>query len=128
MAVETDRIVLIDDNRYVHVQFERALASMSENLCLQAFSRAAEAQAVLVVEKPALLFLDVLMPDKDGFTFLGDMRRLALQRSTSVVMMASADYQQNRRMARELAVVEFLIKPFPTQRIVSVIRQYIGSD
>lgn len=121
-------VVLVDDNRYVHVQFERAVAGVDKDIKLVGFHSAGEAKEFLEDHKPATLFLDTLMPDRDGFTFLGSLRRSPLQQSTFTIMMASTDYAQNRCIARELGVVEFLIKPMPTEQIVRVIGEYVDRD
>lgn len=121
-------VVLVDDNRYVHTQFARAVQNMDADIELTGFSNARMAWAFLETHKPAILFLDVLMPDKDGFTLLTGLRKLPLQQSTFVVMMSSADYAQNRNVAQELSVVEFLIKPTRTREISRVLQEYSGRD
>lgn len=122
------QIVLVDDNRYVHIQFNRLLANMSENIELFAYHCAEDSRQFLDEHKPAMLFLDVLMPDRDGFTYLSNLRKNPLQQSTFVIMMASTDYAQNRCLANELSVVEFLIKPVPTKQIISIIKRYMDRD
>lgn len=122
------QIVLVDDNRYVHLQFNRLLADMSEDIELFAYHCAEDSRQFLDEHKPAMLFLDALMPDRDGFTHLSNLRKNPLQQSTFVVMMASTDYAQNRYLANELSVVEFLIKPIPTKQIISTIKRYIDRD
>ena len=78
--------------------------------------------------KPDLLFLDIIMPEKDGLTFLQELRKLPLHRDTHVIMISSKDYAQDRTVANELGAVEFIIKPMPMQTITDIILNYLNKD
>ena len=119
-------VVVVDDNATVRALFERS----TENLALDllSFGSADDAMEFLKDNQPDLLFLDIIMPDKDGLTFLQELRRLPLHRDTSVIMITSKDYAQDRTVANELGALEFITKPMPMRAITDIILNYINKD
>lgn len=91
------------------------------------FGSADEAFQYLETHRPALLFLDIIMPEKDGLTFLQELRRLPLHEGTPTVVISSKDYAQDRVTAKELGVVEFLAKPMSTKAIEKLIVRYTSA-
>jgi CheY-like chemotaxis protein len=102
-------IVVVDDSSTVRVIFELSVAPLE--IELRTFRSAAESMEFLKEHAPAVLFLDIIMPDKDGLTFLQELRRIPIHEHTPVVMISSKDYAQDRIIAKELGAVEFVANP-----------------
>jgi len=97
-------------------------------LKLIGFDSTAAAMDYLKDNKPNIIFLDILMPDMNGITFLTTLRKLPIHQSTFVIMITSKDYAEDRQLAKELGALDFLTKPVPTQVIVDLILKYIDKD
>ncbi len=123
MVNRSPAVVLIDDSPSVKALFERG--SRDCDVELKVFDSADNSMEYLTKNKPALLFLNIKMPGKDGLTFLKELRHLPLHKDTSVVMISSKDYAQDRSVAEKLGALEFITKPVPIQVITDVIRKYI---
>ncbi len=119
-------VVLVDDNSVVRELFKRSTKDMSVDLI--AYSSANEAMSYLKENKPNLLFLDIIMPEKDGLTFLQELRRLPLHQDTFVIMITSKDYTQDRILAKEMGVMEFLLNPMSMSSIKDIILEYVNND
>ncbi len=126
MSGEKQTVVVVDDNATVRALFERSTEDLS--LDLFSFGSADAAMEYLTENKPNLLFLDIIMPDKDGLTFLSELRKLPLHRDTSVIMITSKDYAQDRTVANELGALEFITKPMPMRAITDIITNYINKE
>lgn len=116
-------VVVIDDSPSVKSLFERGADSCQVQLNM--FDSADKSLPYLSQNKPALLFLNIKMPGKDGLTFLKELRDLPLHKDTSVVMISSKDYAQDRSVAEKLGALEFITKPMPIQVITDVIQKHI---
>lgn len=116
-------VVVVDDSPSIKSLFERSTADLG--IELKTFSSAAGSLSYLQEHRPALLFLNIIMPDKDGLTFLRELRENPLHEQTPVIMISSKDYAQDRFAARELGAVEFIAKPMPMQTISDAIIRYI---
>ena len=114
-ADTTKSVVVVDNSPSLITLFRRGAEDM--NVDLRAFSSTDDAWVYLATNKPDLLFLNIKMPGRDGLTILRDLRKLPLHRDTSVVMVSSKDYAQDRTIANELGALEFITKPMPIQAI-----------
>lgn len=119
-------VVVIDDNATVRALFERSTENLAIDLI--SFGSADAAMAYLSENKPDLIFLDIIMPEKDGLTFLSELRNLPLHRDTAVIMITSKDYAQDRTVAHELGALEFITKPMPMRTITDIIVKYINKE
>ena len=126
MSNAKQTVVVIDDNATVRTLFERSTVDLS--LDLITYDSAKASMEYLNENVPNLLFLDIIMPDKDGLTFLQELRKLPLHRNTSVIMITSKDYAQDRTIANELGALEFITKPMPMRAITDIILKYINKD
>src|ERR1700740_1859447 len=63
-----------------------------------------------------LIFSDVVMPGKDGLSFLEDCRALGL--STPVVMMSGQAHIEMAVRATRLGAIDFLEKPLSTEKLL----------
>ena len=126
MDSQLPEVVVVDDNAVLLKYFERATANLALNL--RTFKSADNAMEYLTENKPQLLFLDIIMPEKDGLTFLQELRKMPLHRDTMVIMITSKDYAQDRTVANELGALEFLTKPMPMVTITDIILKYINKD
>ena len=91
------------------------------------FESARSSWEYLEGNKPELLFLNIKMPGKDGLTFLKELRELPLHKDTSVVIISSKDYAQDRTIANELGAQDFITKPMRIKAITDVVLKYIGN-
>ena len=116
-------IVVVDDSPSIRTLFERCTEQMDVELIF--FDSAKTSWSYLQANKPDLLFLNIKMPGKDGLIFLKELRELPLHKNTSVVMISSKDYAQDRSVAKQLGAVEFITKPMPIKAVADVVLKYI---
>lgn len=117
-------IVLVDDSAAMRTFFEQVAAEADFEL--RTYDSAEQSLRYLAHARPSLLFINVMMPHTDGYTLLKALRRYALHRDTPTVMISSKDYAQDRVAARELGVLEFVVKPISRKEIRSLVDKYAG--
>lgn len=125
-ADTTKSVVVVDNSPSLITLFRRGAEDM--NVELQAFGTTDEAWVYLENNKPDLLFLNIKMPGRDGLTILRDLRKLPLHKDTSVVMISSKDYAQDRTIANELGALDFITKPMPIQAIKDAMIKHLDFD
>ena len=116
-------VVVVDESTSVGSLFKKGTEKL--DLELKIFNSAHDSWAYLEANKPDLLFIDIKMSGKDGLTFLKELRNLPLHKDTSVVMISSKDYAQDRTIAGELGALDFITKPMPIRSITDVVLKYI---
>ena len=116
-------VVLVDDNQTSRKFFLRAIENLSVDL--KTYGNTDDAIEYLKDNKPSLLFLNIIMPDKNGLTFLEELRKLPLHSDTRVIMITSKDYSQDRTIASQLGALDFIVKPMSMRTITSIMLDYI---
>ena len=116
-------VVLVDDNPPSRKFFLRAIENLSVDL--KTYGNTDDAIEYLKDNNPSLLFLNIIMPDKNGLTFLEELRKLPLHSDTRVIMITSKDYSQDRTIASQLGALDFIVKPMSMRSITSIMLDYI---
>ena len=116
-------VVVVDDNATSRKFFLRSVENLS--IDLKTYGDTESAMEYLSNNKPSLLFLNIIMPDKNGLTFLEELRKMSLHSDTRVIMITSKDYTQDRTVAFELGALDFIVKPMSMRSITSIILDYI---
>lgn len=115
-------VVLIDGSVAAQQLFRSCAAT--RDLELKIYPSSTAAMPYLTCTQPDLLFMDIILPDKDGLTFLMELRKSALHQDTRVVMITAKDYAQDRVLAKELGVLEFVPKPMGLSTIQDLITKF----
>ena len=122
MGTDSPTVVVVDNSPAIKKLFERSTEELDINLVIHA--SVGEAWKYLEKTRPELLFLSIILPDKNGLTLLNELRKLPLHQHTSVIMISSKDYAQDRRVASGLGVLDYIPKPMSMQTIKDVIVKY----
>jgi two-component system response regulator PrrA len=118
-------ILIVDDQKDAGTALERLLRYAGHEAV--SVTGGAEALAMLHVRKPALLVLDVNMPEMDGLTVLRTIKEHAELKDVPVAMYSADTHHQTMTEARRLGAVDFLVKgTIGFDRLVARICQLAG--
>lgn len=115
------RILICDDSALARKQMAKALpVGLADNI--QFAGNGKEALDILRDQKADLLFLDLNMPELDGYQVLEHIRKEDLCVLTIVV---SGDIQpEARERVRKLGAIDFIRKPTETGQVVRLLEEY----
>lgn len=122
MSENRPTVMLVDDSAATRTFFAQLAEKCTFDL--HACAAADEATTLLDANVPDIIFLNVMMPGKDGYTFLREVRTRGALGATPVVIITSKDYAQDRAAARDLGVNEFLAKPVTGLEIKALVDKY----
>jgi two-component system LytT family response regulator len=105
------RVLVVDDEPPARKKLRRLLAAHADVEVLGEASSGAEALAALAENRPDLVFLDVQMPDMDGFEVL---RRVGSPVSFRPVFVTA--YDEFAVRAFEVNALDYLLKPVDARR------------
>lgn len=126
MGKKKPTVVVVDNSPAIKTLFERSTEKLGIELLI--FTSAKDSSEYLKTNKPDLLILSIILPDKNGITLLKELRKSPLHQDTSVIMVSSTDYAQDRLAASELRVLDFIPKPMPMQTITDVVVKYTNAE
>jgi two-component system, LytTR family, response regulator len=114
---ETISAFVVDDERLARDRIIRLLKEDPDIKLLGAYASAAEAGAQARELEPQLLFLDVRMPEQDGFKLLECLERDGLH---PYVIFVTA-YSDRPMDAFAVGAIDYLLKPFDDARFARAV-------
>lgn len=116
------RILLIDDES----GFTNIL-----RLSLPAYDVVAENNPLRAVEtarrfKPDIIFLDVIMPDKDGGAVAAELKEDPALANVPVIFLTAIVSDKDTKPGSLIGGYEFLAKPVSRDHIVDCVRKHLG--
>lgn len=112
------RVVFADDEPLARERLRRLLAQEPDIEIVAECADGVSAVAALKEHSPDLAFLDVQMPELDGF---GVVASLEASRRPEIIFVTAHD--QFALRAFEVHAVDYLLKPFDTERFQAALRR-----
>ena len=118
------RILIVDDDAFIRRPLEFILREEG----YQPVTAADADEGLRAIEAcpPDLIFLDVMMPGKDGLTWCGELKRDARYARIPVVLLSARGHEHDREHALALGAADFLTKPYSPHELKRRIRELLG--
>lgn len=120
---EKIKVLVIDDDEGV-VKIVQILLE-DHGYEVQAATTAHEGLAALRRWQPDLVFLDIYMPNMNGFDLLAYLRKDTSVKPPRVIMLTSADTIKSTEMAFGLGADAYLMKPIKPDRILAKVKELV---
>jgi DNA-binding response OmpR family regulator len=110
-------ILIVDD----HISLRTLVADylLEQGYRVVTASDGAEGLIVARRERPALVLLDIMMPNMDGYEFLRSFRREA---ETPVILLTARLAESDKVVGLELGADDYVTKPFGMKELVARVR------
>ena len=117
-------ILVIDDKRIIGDLFDFTLGYSGHLITVT--DREKTAIEALREQSFDIVFLDIVMPDKDGIEILKEIKEIAPR--IPVVVMTGYSVTDKKNQALKLGAVACLKKPFEIDDVKKIIRATLGKD
>lgn len=81
--------------------------------------------AVLLSRKPDLIFLDLVMPNTNGYEICSQLRKLSYFRNTPIIILTGNDGLIDRVRAKMVGSTDFMTKPVQSDQVLGAIDKYL---
>jgi DNA-binding response OmpR family regulator len=117
-------ILVVDDEPFIR----RALTFV---LNREGYETATACDGVEAVEtirtlRPRLVFLDVMMPGRDGYDVCRAVKGDPELRSTYVILLTARGQEQDRAEGMRAGADEYMTKPFSPSHVLARVRDVVG--
>lgn len=119
MSSNRPTILVCDDSLLVRKQMKDCLKECGEFNIIEAANGQAAVEAVKL-NKPDLVFLDIVMPDKNGIDALNEMK--AIKNDIKVVMLSSSGTKTHLKAAMDAGASDFIQKPWEKSLIEHIVK------
>jgi DNA-binding response OmpR family regulator len=75
---------------------------------------------------PDLVVLDVMMPKKDGYTVLKEMKASGIRETTKVLVLTARAAESDWLRGYKLGADQYLTKPFDTDEFLNLVNDLLG--
>lgn len=114
------KIVVIDDDIAINELIKVNLEMQGYDL-FQAYN-GTEGFALVKQEQPALVVLDVMMPEVDGYTVAQRIRQCEEISDTPIIMLTALSELNNKVTGFNIGVDDYLTKPFEIDELIVRVR------
>ncbi len=117
------KVMVIDDSKTIRRTAETLLskAGCEVTTATDGF----DALAKIADTKPAIIFVDIMMPRLDGYQTCALIKNNSAYKSTPVIMLSSKDGLFDRAKGRIVGSDQYLTKPFSKDELLSAIRDHV---
>lgn len=119
------RILIVDDASVVRLKLKDILQGASYEIVAEADDGN---QAVQMYKqfRPDLVTMDITMPQKDGIAALEEI--LSFDKNARVVMVTALDQRDSLMKAIKLGAIDYIIKPFEDDRVISAVSKAVEAS
>ncbi len=118
------QIVCIDDSPMVCKAMGQVIRAAGYDYL--SITEGSKAIPTLLAKQPDLVFLDLVMPDTNGYEICSNLRKITRFKEIPIVILSGNDGLVDQVRARLLGATDFLSKPMEPIVILSVIRKHLG--
>lgn len=120
------KILLIEDDIFMGDLLTQALHRAG--FAVDIAKNGAEGLQKFQESRPAIILLDLLLPDENGFDTLRKIRRCDGGPDAKVVVLSNLSRESNIEEAKRLGVAEYMVKVnFSLDEIIANVRSVLGT-
>ena len=125
--MKTMKILIVDDEPHLRTLIQQSLEELEdEGVDLFTASNGEEALETIRREEPNLVFLDVMMPKKNGFDVCNSVKNELGLSHIHIVLLTAKGQEFDRQRGLEVGADLYMTKPFDPDALVSQARSVLG--
>ena len=121
-------VLVVDDEQHIRLLIEQTLEELlDEGVELYTASDGEEALAVMGAQRPDLVFLDVMMPRRNGIEVCRAVRGELGNRDVHIVLLTAKGQAADREEGLAAGADRYLTKPFDPDELLALAREVLGA-
>lgn len=117
------KIMIVDDSEFMRNVLRDILKKTNHGEFVEA-SSGKEALEKYESEKPDLVLLDIIMEEPSGIQVLRTLKKKHPQ--ANIVMVSAVGQEKMIEEAKQLGVIEYVVKPFKEEQIKEAVAKALG--
>jgi CheY-like chemotaxis protein len=83
------------------------------------------ALTLIVKQKPALIFLDLMIPEQDGFSIAQQLRAGMIAKDTPIIAVSASAFEHHRQASLNAGCDDFLSKPLQYSLLIDCLQRHL---
>ena len=123
MTIDEGKVLICDDSILARKQIKDIIAIAGAPTIFEA-SDGEKAIEIYKEHKPDLVFLDIVMPKKDGNITINEI--MEFNPDAKIIIVSSVGTHTQLKCALEAGAVDFIQKPINKVQIIDALNKYLG--
>jgi DNA-binding response OmpR family regulator len=120
------KVLIAEDDKFLRNVLKVKLAA--EGFIVNVAEDGEKALAAIATDRPDILLLDIIMPKKNGFDVLEDMR-LKGEKKLPVIVLSNLGQEEDIQRGMALGAVDFLVKSdHSLKEVVDKVKQHVAES
>jgi two-component system alkaline phosphatase synthesis response regulator PhoP len=120
-------ILIVDDEQHIRLLIEQALEELEDRgVAVRSASNGAEALEMIKMAHPKLVFLDVMMPNMNGFDVCDTLKSELGMQDTYVILLTAKGQEFDRQHGLAVGADMYMTKPFDPDQLVQTALDVCG--
>lgn len=116
------KILIVDDEPYMRILMEQALEDfIDKDVTIFTAENGVKAIEVIKKEKPDLVFLDIMMPEMDGYDVCSKVKKDADLKNTYIILLTARGQEIDKKTGMECGANDYITKPFDPDVIIGTV-------
>lgn len=125
MDTNNKKVMVVEDDEHISKVYEIKLAK--EGIASFLARDGEEAVVKITAEKPDVILLDLMLPKKDGFWVLEEIKKNPELAGIPVIILSNLGQKSDQDRALALGASEYLVKvDYSIQEIIDKVKGYLG--
>ena len=121
------KILIVDDEPHLRTLIQQTLEELEDDgVELHFASNGEEALETIRAEEPQLVFLDVMMPKKNGFDVCHAVKHELGLSGIYIILLTAKGQEFDRRRGTEVGADMYMTKPFDPDELMEKARSVLG--
>ncbi len=117
--------LVVDDEAVVRRAMVDLINLLDPTIPVLAAEDAFQASQQFATHQPAVVFLDLILPDLDGFHFHAQLQEMEGGSDTAVVVITGVQQDAVEQRARRMGIQRFLRKPLTSAAINLILQEFM---
>ena len=123
------KILIVDDEPHIRMLLEQTLEGLEDQgVELLTAVNGEEALETIKAEKPQLIFLDVMMPKKNGFEVCNQVKNELGMKDIYIIMLTAKGQEFDKQKGKEVGADLYMTKPFDPDEVIAKAAKVLGLD
>lgn len=121
------KLLIVEDELHIRTLLEQALEDLEDEFEVEILTAADGEEGLKIIqeERPQAVFLDIMMPKKNGYEVCRAVKDNPELKDTIIVLLTAKGQEADRRKGLEIGAYEYMTKPFDPDEVVELAKELL---
>ena len=121
------KVLIVDDEPHIRLLLEQTLEDLEdEGVEILTADNGESALKIIQIERPAIVFLDVMMPKMNGFDVCNKVKKELSLDEVYIVLLTAKGQEFDKKKGDEAGADMYMTKPFNPDDVLGKAREVLG--